>query len=140
MHVPSVNYVAVLVSAVVLFLLGGLWYSKALFATKWIALQGKSEEEMKSNAGPQGLLLLAAFICALLIAYVMAIVLNHFRPLNVVKGIEVGIACWIGFAAPTSFSTAIFSMKPRALWAIDSGYNLVSFALAGAIIGWWPWA
>jgi len=140
MHVPVVNYVAVLVSGIALFLLGGVWYSRALFATRWIALQGRSEEEMKANAAPMGLLLVGAFVCALLTSWVMAVILNHFRPLTLVKGIEVGIACWLGFAGATSFSTASFSCKPKLLWAIDTGYNLVGFAIAGAIIGWWPWA
>jgi len=139
MHLPVVNYVAVITAAVVLFLLGGLWYSRALFAKRWIALQGKSEEELKANAGPPAAMLVAAFICALLIAWTMAVILNHFRPLTTLRGLAVGVGCWLGFAASTSFSTAIFSGKPRALWMIDTGYNLVSFALAGAIIGWWPW-
>lgn len=140
MHIPAVNYLAVLVSGVILFILGGLWYSPALFARRWIALQGKTEEELKAGARPKPWLFIAAFVCGLLQAYVLAILLNHFRPLNAWKGIEVGIACWVGLAAATSFATANFSCKPIALWAIDSGFNLVSFAIAGAIIGWWPWA
>lgn len=32
MHFPDVNYLAVLVSGVAIFALGGLWYSPALFA------------------------------------------------------------------------------------------------------------
>ena len=35
---PHVNYLAVLVSGVVIFLLGGVWYSKLLFAKPWVAL------------------------------------------------------------------------------------------------------
>jgi hypothetical protein len=48
-----------------------------------------------------------------------------------------GFVCWLGFAAPTSYATAIFSGKPKQLWFIDSAYNLVSFVLAGAILGAW---
>lgn len=139
MHFPAVNYLSVLVSGIVIFFLGGLWYSKLLFAKPWVKLMGKSEEDLKAGSGPMGLQLFGAFICGLLIAYVIAIILNHFRPLATLRGIEVGVACWVGFAAPTSFANALFTCKPKALWAIDSGYNLVSFAIAGAIIGWWPW-
>ena len=38
------NYLAVLVSGVALFMLGGLWYSPVLFAKRWTALVGKSLE------------------------------------------------------------------------------------------------
>ena len=137
MHIPHVNYLAVLVSAIAIFLLGGLWYSKALFATKWIALQGKTEEQLKQGSTPMAPALLIAFICGFLISWTLAVILNHFRPLDVMKGIAVGTLCWIGFAGATSFANGIFSSKPKALWLIDSGYNLVSFIIAGAILGCW---
>ena len=37
MSFPIVNNVAVFVSGVVIFLLGGLWYSPVLFAKRWVA-------------------------------------------------------------------------------------------------------
>jgi hypothetical protein len=56
---------------------------------------------------------------------------------DVAHGALFGLACWIGFAAPTSYATAIFSGTPKQRWAIDSGYNLVSFILAGIILAVW---
>ena len=44
---------------------------------------------------------------------------------------------WLGFAATTSYATALFSGKPRQMWLIDSVYNLVSFVLAGIILAVW---
>ena len=136
LHLPHVNYLAVLVSAVAIFILGGLWYSKALFANKWIALMGKSEEELKTAAKPGAMPLVIAFICSLLISWTMAIIVNHFGH-EPGMGLAVAFHCWLGFAAPTSFATATFSGQPKALWLINSGYNLVSFLIAGAILGMW---
>jgi len=126
----------VLVSGVAIFLLGGLWYSPALFAKPWVRLMGKTEEELKAGAGG-ALPFVLAFLCGLAVALAMAIVLNHFQPLGVMKAIEVAVVCWIGFAAATSFGTAIFSSTPRALWMINSGYNLVSFIVAAVIEAVW---
>ena len=136
---PPVNYLAVLTSAVVIFLLGGLWYSPALFAKKWMSLIGKSEEEMKEcSKGPKGpILFVFAFICGLLSSWTLAVILNHFVNLTALRGALVGALCWVGFAAATSFATALFSMKPKLLWLIDSGFNLVSFVLAGIILAVW---
>ena len=70
MHLPHVNYLAVLVSAIAIFILGGLWYSKALFAKTWIALMGITEEQMKAKpSAPMPVLLLQALICSLLISW-----------------------------------------------------------------------
>jgi hypothetical protein len=140
---PHVNYLAILVSGVAIFVLGGLWYSPLLFAKPWTRLMGKNEEEMKAYmASPKAkrempLMYGMAFVTALVIAWVMAIVVHHFPPPDLLRGIEVGALCWLGFAATTSYATAMFSMQPKALWLINSTYNLVSFVIAGVIVAVW---
>jgi hypothetical protein len=137
MSLPSVNYLAVLVSGVVIFVLGGLWYS-VLFKKPWIALMNIPEEKMKEGTGgAMPILFLMSFLCGLLSAYAMAIVINHFAPFSLARGAYVGTMMWIGFAAPTSFATAIFSMTPKRLWFINSAYNWVSFMAAGMILSVW---
>ena len=142
MQFPAINYLAVLVSAIVIFVVGGLWYSPVLFAKRWIALQGRTEEEMRAQAAAANMpvMYLIAFICAFIQAWVLAMVIGHMSQVA-----EMGIAhaaifsalIWLGFAASTSYATALFSMKPRQLWLIDSTYNLVSFVLAGIILAVW---
>jgi len=136
MHIPQLNYWAVLVSGVVIFVLGGLWYSPALFAKKWVALIGKTEEELKASAGGP-LPYVIVFVCGLLTAFALAVVVNHFANLDALRGALIGALCWVGFAGATSYGNAVFSGKPKALWLIDSGYNLVAFVIAGIILAVW---
>ena len=75
---PHVNYIAVVVAAVAIFILGGLWYSPVLFAKRWVKLIGKTEEEMKASSAPAPLMFLAAFVCGFLVSLVLAVLLNHF--------------------------------------------------------------
>lgn len=142
MHLPPVNWLAVLVAAIAIFVLGGLWYSPVLFAKKWIALQGKTEEQMRAEAANANMpvMYLSAFITALITAWVMALVLVHFDreiAFTWVHGAMFGFLFWLGFAATTSYATALFSGKPKQLWLIDSTYNLVSFVIAGIILAVW---
>lgn len=141
-HHPTINYLAVLVAGIVIFVLGGLWYSPALFAKRWIALQGRTEEEMKAQAAAANMpvMYLSAFICGLVTAWVMALILAHIASsmnLNAGYGALIGFMSWLGFAATSSYATALFSGKPKQLWLIDSSYNLVSFVLAGVILAVW---
>src|SRR6185503_15975853 len=142
MEYPAINYLAVIVAAVVIFVLGGLWYSPVLFAKRWIALQNRTEEQIRAQvaASNMPLMYLAAFLCAFIQAWVLAMVLGHMSQVA-----DMGIAhaaifsalLWLGFAATTSYATALFSGKPKQLWLIDSLYNLVSFVLAGIILAVW---
>jgi len=142
MHVPPVNWLAILVAGIVIFMLGGLWYSPVLFAKKWIALQNKTEEQMKAEAAGANMPLMyaSAFLTGLIIAWTMAMVFAHIAndiEMNAAHGALFGALLWLGFAATTSYATALFSGKPRQLWFIDSAYNLVSFVLAGIILAVW---
>jgi hypothetical protein len=137
MPVPQVNYLAVLVAAVVVFILGGVWYSPAVFAKKWVALQGKDPSVVTGMAGPTPAMFIQVFICGLLISWGMAVLLNHFVNLTLTRGVLVAVLAWLSFAAATSYGSYLFSMKPKQLWAIDSGFNLVSFVLAAVILTLW---
>lgn len=142
MQFPAINYLAVLVAAIVIFALGGLWYSPALFAKRWIALQNKTEEQMKAEAAGANMPVMyaSAFICAFIQSWVMAMVIGHMSQvadMGVAHAAIFSTLLWLGFAGTTSYATALFSGKPRQLWAIDSLYNLVSFVLAGIILAVW---
>ncbi|MCH7613214.1 MAG: DUF1761 domain-containing protein [Candidatus Marinimicrobia bacterium] len=47
MYEPSISYIAVLVSAVIFFIIGGLWYSPVMFAKPWMNAIGFSDEQLK---------------------------------------------------------------------------------------------
>jgi hypothetical protein len=132
------NVLAIVVAGIVVFMLGGLWYSPVLFATRWVALQGKTMEDMQAmRAGPAAYV--QVFLAGLLTAFVIALVLAHihFRVDQPVwHGALFGFILWAACAA-TSYGTAIFSYKPKALWMIDIGFNLVSMVVAGMIVGAW---
>lgn len=130
---PHINYLAVLVAGVVIFMLGGLWYSPVLFAKKWMALQKITEQDM-SGGGNMAANYIQVFICGLLTAWVMAILIEFLPVIDVMRAVKLSVLCWLGFAAATSYGTSIFSMKPKALWAIDTGFNLVSFVVAAVIL------
>src|SRR5438876_9078517 len=139
MEFPPINYPAVLVTGVIIFILGGLWYSPLLFAKKWIALMKISEEDMKKAAASSNMPLMygMAFVCGLLVSFAMAFLIGRIDHVSVFDGALLGVVCWLGFAGATSLATAIFSMQDKRLWLINSGYNLVSFVIAGTLLAAW---
>lgn len=130
-----VNFLAVLVTGIAIFMLGGLWYSPVLFAKPWVRLQGKTVEEMGRSAKP--IAYVQVFICGLLVAWGIAMLLSHFDRPSIVTSIHVALVAWLTFTGATSYGTAVFSFRPKALWLIDSGFNLVSMILAATILSFW---
>ncbi len=134
---PAINYLVVFVTAVVIFILGGLWYSPLLFASKWMELQGKTREEIMASGGASPAMYLQVFLCGLVTSLAMAMLLKRFDSHFILSGVKIALVSWLGFAAATSYGTALFSSNNRGLWLIDTGFNLVAFVVAGVFIGNW---
>ena len=130
-----VNYIAVIVAAIIQFMLGALWYSPVLFAKKWIALIGLNPDT--PSKGNMPLQFGSALIAALISSHALACIISLSASATILSGAYIGFLCWLGFTAATSFTTSLFSRKPLQLWMIDEGYYLVSFVVAGGILAVW---
>jgi hypothetical protein len=132
---PEVNYLAVLVAAVAAFMLGWVWYSPALFAKPWAAENQLMMERHKSNPPAMGPLLATAFVCALIAAYAMAVLLvtpqHHSLAIGLKRGFVVGV-CLIATAFGGSY---VFEAKTLRHWMINAGFYVVQSTLIGAVLG-----
>lgn len=131
----EINFVAVLVSAALIFGLGGLWFSPVLFAKQWMSVVDKTEEELKKDSKPSNYV--TAFLQGLITAYILAIFISWAQVATITGGAWIGFMCWFGFAGPPSLVHGIFAGRPQKLWLIDSGHTLVSFVVSGIILSVW---
>lgn len=131
--IASINYWAVLVAAVVSFVVGGLWYSPALFQRSWTQAAGVSEAQLQS--GNMGLIFGVSFVLQLIAAFVLAMFLGPTADLafGVTAGAMVGIA-WVATAFGVVY---LFERRPLALFWINAGYQIVVYTVMGAILGAW---
>lgn len=51
---PGINYLAVIVCAIILWVLGAAWYSPALFAKQWMALLGITRDPASATGSSLG--------------------------------------------------------------------------------------
>ncbi|MBI1730483.1 DUF1761 domain-containing protein [Candidatus Acetothermia bacterium] len=132
-----INYLAVLVSSVAAFVLGGLWYSPLLFAKLWVKAHGFSEQqtkEMQKKAGPGYFI---TFLGNIVMALVFSALISYAHPADIIQGLWLGFLLWVGFALTTGLSNAIFSGKSMLAHWIDAGYQLIYILLIGAILTIW---
>jgi hypothetical protein len=128
-----VNYLAVLVSAVVGFGIGGPWYG--FFSRSWLAAIGKTEEEIKG--GNAAIAYIGAFAASLMTAYALALLIGLAQANTPAQGGLLGLWAWVGFVAAPNLPTYLFSRWPRELFFINNGYHFVTLLIMGAILGAW---
>ena len=130
-----INWVAVLVAAIVHWLLGAVWFTA--FSKAWTAgLRMPQEELQVYMAHPNFWPYVIAFLCNLVLAYVIARVLAMGESHNLFRGIRVGLL--IGLAAAVAMVTEMaFEMMGRTFMVISAGYPLVGCIVMGIIIGAW---
>ncbi len=137
MTFAGVNYLAVLIAAVVSWIAGAAWYMA--LAKPWMAALGKTPQEMEDcKKRPHSYLpFIYAFVAAAIMAWVLAGLVGHLGPGQVTlrNGIISGLFCWLGFVFTTMLVNNSFAMRSPKLLAIDGGYWLLVLVLSGAIIG-----
>jgi hypothetical protein len=133
MDPSKLNILAILAAAVSTFLVGGLWYSPALFGKAWQRETGLSDEVLKQRNPAK------VFGPAFLLALLMAFNLAAFLGPEATPGFAVAaaLAAGFGWVALGMGVTYLFEARSLRLWLIDAGYHTVSFALMGVIIGLW---
>ncbi|MCR4417884.1 MAG: DUF1761 domain-containing protein [Ignavibacteria bacterium] len=131
----EINLLAVLVCSIFTFILGGLWYSKLLFANLFMKNINKTEEELKK--GGVGLTFIYEFIAILVTNYVLAAVILFVGAADFWRGFQIGIILWIGFVAMTHLSTVTFEKRNFNLYLIQITYRLIAISISAGILAVW---
>ena len=124
------NIWAVLLAAISSFLLGGLWYSSALFGRTWNIENGG---QMKS--GHPAKVFGISFVFSLIAATAFALWLGPSP--SVQAAFKAGVLAGVGFVACSFGINYQFAQRSFKLWLIDGGYHAVQFSLFGLILGLW---
>jgi hypothetical protein len=134
----NVNYLAVLVATVLAYLGGWAWYG-ALFNKAWLSANKLTPErlaEMKAERSP-AVAMIAGFVIQLIIALGLALLKGWTGYQTWQHGLAIGLFVWFFFAAMVTLMAAVYQGRSMTAFAIDAGYQLVYFALIGAVLGAW---
>lgn len=121
--------IGIIVAALAHWLLGGLWYSPVLFGNKWLEL-GKVQinpEKMKT-AMYHGIII--SFVMAAVLAYVM----NQFLIHTIASAVWFAFEIWLGFIATVTAYSVVYDNKPKELYVLNNGYNLLGLLLMAVIL------
>lgn len=134
MNKGGINIWAVVVAAVVYWLLGAAWFT--VLSKPWLASIGKTMEQLQAGVN-SGVAYSIALVANLIIAFVLGWVVIRTGEQTAVRGITVGALLWVGLVGTTIGTAFVFEGRSLEGFVLTAGYPLVGMLVMGAIVGGW---
>jgi len=132
-----INILAVIITAIVTFGIGALWYSPLLFGKQWMAFNEVTAEKAAAMRKDSLRLYGTSFVCYLVMAAVFAVLLRITHIDRIVGGAKLGFMLWLGFVATVGLTGSLYSGRSFKAYALDAGYQLVFLVVMGVILMAW---
>lgn len=126
------NTLPIIVTSIVGFAIGGLWYSPLLFGKTW---QRLTKQDMKSSS--MGIQMVGTLVATFLMAYVLDLYIAATASFSVSLGMQAAFWLWLGLIVSTSVTRALYEKRSWKLVLIDIGHYLVVLLAMGAILARW---
>ncbi len=136
MYPLDVNYLAVLVAAILAFGFGSLWYG-VVMARPWMSAQGFTEQELAAEQRGMGTTFGLTFLVYLFLALVLAMFVDLLEPATLNQGLWIGLMAWFGFMVPVNLTSVLYARKSMSLFFIDGIYQLIITLGVAAVVTMW---
>jgi len=133
MNLQALNLWAILVATLSSFLLGGLWYSPAMFGSVWKKANRFAADETPAATGKT---FAVSFVLSLVMAFNLAMFLNDPKT-TLAWGATAGFLAGFGWIAMGIGVVSLFERRPWTYVLVNGGYLTVALVLMGAILGAW---
>jgi hypothetical protein len=133
----TVNYLAVLVAAIVSFILGAIWHGP-LFGKTWAVARGLTPEQIEAGKKHMPRYMVIIFLLLVVVAWGLAVLAGYTHLVTLMQGLKLGFICWLAFAVTTGLAEA--AMVPGAKYTtfyVSMGSWLITFLVSGMIVSYW---
>ena len=125
-----IDFLTVLVAAIVYFIIKTLWYSSYLFGNLWFRLRGLKKEDVRKKYIGYPL----NFIIAYIIGHFISLFEIYVGATSFWDGVVAGFILWLGFVFITQISEVIWVKRSYKVFLIRNGFFLLAFMVMGAIL------
>ena len=143
MTLSNINWLAVCVSAVAAFIIGGFWFSPKAFFPVWWRAKGRSTDEIPGSGLNMGLVFGSTFLALLVQSTFMAAILEIMKTsgtvahFGVMQGATTGLIVGVGIAAASSLTHRLFGGDGFKIWVLEVGNDVLNLVAIGAILALW---
>src|SRR5258707_1876684 len=121
MKFAGMNYLAIVIAAVVAWLAGAAWYMT--LGKLWTAAIGLTPEKMAEHRNRPGAYLpfIYVFVAELIMAWVLAGLLGHLGPLTLRGGVISAAFSWLVFVLTVGLTSNTFTSPDCRMRLLDVG-------------------
>ncbi|MFX1591719.1 MAG: DUF1761 domain-containing protein [Promethearchaeota archaeon] len=128
-----INWLAVIVVAIIYFAIVFFWYFPKAFGNLWLKLVGKESEPKSKIIRDTIIMIPTSFITVLFIEIMMDLTgMNDFA-----SALLLNLLLWIGFVGIIGINQNNFNDRGIKLFLIEYGVYLVGFLVSGLILAIW---
>ena len=137
----SINLPAVLVSWLVAFISGFIWFGPKTLFPIWWKLMGKTSKDVPGGGTHMGItfgsVLVGQLIAIVTLAVIMSPLIELGRVTSATDGAVVGLLLGFGIAGATALGHRMFAGHGAVVWIIEAGNDIINLGIAGAILAAW---
>ncbi len=128
----SIHWIGALLGGLAYFVLGALWYSKLLFAPKWIEYCKIDVNNPDMKKGVAGIFL-GSLVLMMITSICIAILAYKLQTYGAFNGAKLGLFTGLGFGTTAISISYLYEKRPFGLHLINGGYTVIGSMIAGAI-------
>lgn len=125
-----INWVAVVIAAIVYFLIHFLWYFPFAFGNLWLKLVGKESEPKSKIIRDTIIMIPTSFITVLFIE----IMIDLTNMNDIASALILSILLWVGFVATIAINQNNFNDRGIKLFLIEYVFYLIGFVIVAVIL------
>lgn len=131
----EINYLALLVAAVIYMGVAALWYSPLMFGRRWMEENRLNEAQLEARGMFPAIIY--AFVAAIVLSLGLAVLIRIAGMTNWLTGGLMGLFAGLLISGPAALPVYVFENRSLKLFTINEGMPVAALFIMGAVIGGW---
>jgi len=127
----SINYLAVIVTGIIAFVLSLIWYSPLVFGKIWMEYRNVPDQSAPSWT------MIFAPLRELIASYVIAILITHLKIIDWKKAVGFILLLWLAFHAVGMAGAILWDNMPWQLGLVHAGDWLMKMLFMAVVLCLW---
>ncbi|MCE2527863.1 MAG: DUF1761 domain-containing protein [Actinomycetia bacterium] len=129
----DLNWLAIVVAALVFFAVGAVWYQPKVMGSRWM----KAVEVDPSKAAPNPWIFIGTFVAYLLMAMVLAMLAQGMGASSFGDGLVLGLYTGVVFVGAQAWVNASYEGRSMNLVLVNGGVGVIGHVLMAVIVTLW---